>query len=171
MDRTKISKGKKIVGWYDTGAPPPSLAEAKGSAHTRYWYVHFGDEEDGGGGDVVEGLPFFLSLRLRMKFSSISSQISCSSSNTLLHRSCVIVGIFLKLLCSPTPGDSLLLLWWWASAMETRGQDLFYITTITFLTTKGELSIGYGHSPWLAPSLGEVPRYRITSTISCLYLS
>ena len=24
------------MGWYDTGAPPPSLAEAKGSAHT--WY-------------------------------------------------------------------------------------------------------------------------------------
>ena len=24
------------MGWYDTGAPPPSLAEAKGSAHTRY---------------------------------------------------------------------------------------------------------------------------------------
>jgi hypothetical protein len=23
---------------------------------------------------------------------------------------------------------------------------------------------GYGHSPWLVPSLGEVPRYRITIT-------
>ena len=37
--------------------------------------------------------------------------------------------------------------------------------------TKGNLSIGYGHSPWLVPSLGEVPRYRITSTIFYLYLS
>jgi hypothetical protein len=29
---------------------------------------------------------------------------------------------------------------------------------------------GYGHSPWLEPSLGEVPRYRITITFIHLYL-
>ena len=36
MERTKKSKGKRYWRWYDTGAPPPSLAKAKGSAHTRY---------------------------------------------------------------------------------------------------------------------------------------
>jgi hypothetical protein len=48
----------------------------------------FGDEE-GGGGDEVEGLSFLLSLRLRMEFSSFNSPISCSSSNTFLHKSCL----------------------------------------------------------------------------------
>ena len=32
------------------------------------------------------------------------------------------------------------------------------------------IDIGYGHSPWLPPSLGEVPRYHIIPTIFCLYL-
>ena len=48
----------------------------------------FGDEE-GGGGDEVVVFSFFLSLRLRMEFSSFSSLISCSSSNTFLHQSCL----------------------------------------------------------------------------------
>jgi hypothetical protein len=30
---------------------------------------------------------------------------------------------------------------------------------------KGDLILGYGHSPWPRPSLGELPRYRITHTI------
>ena len=34
-----------------------------------------------------------------------------------------------------------------------------------------KLSIGYGHSPWLVPSLGEVPRYRIAITFYHRYLS
>ena len=32
-------------------------------------------------------------------------------------------------------------------------------------------SYGYGHSPWQLPSLGEVPRYRITITSLCLSFS
>ena len=40
--------------------------------------------------------------------------------------------------------------------------------TTIFFTNKEELSIGYGHSPWQLPSLGEVPRYRITTTLLSL---
>ena len=43
------------------------------------------------------------------------------------------------------------------------------IITNTFFTNKEELSIGYGHSPWQLPSLGEVPQYRITITPFYLY--
>ena len=37
-------------------------------------------------------------------------------------------------------------------------------------TKKGTSSHGYGHSPWQLPSLGEVPRYRITITLLSLPL-
>ena len=46
----------------------------------------------------------------------------------------------------------------------------YFTTTTSIFITKRKLSIGYGHSPWLRPSLWEVPWYRITSTIFCLYL-
>ena len=36
---------------------------------------------------------------------------------------------------------------------------------ITTFITKGKLIIRYGHTPWLVPSLGEVPWYRITITL------
>ena len=42
---------------------------------------------------------------------------------------------------------------------------------ITISTNKEELSIWYGHSPWQLPSLGEVPRYRITITLLSLPFS
>ena len=42
------------------------------------------------------------------------------------------------------------------TAMEIQGQDLSFITII-FFTTKGELSIGYGHSPSSAKLGGGAP--------------
>ena len=69
---------QKIVRWYDTGAPPPSLAQAMGSAIPDT-QISFGDEE-GGGGDDVEGLSFsFSSLRQTVKLSILDSSFFVSS--------------------------------------------------------------------------------------------
>ena len=44
-------------------------------------------------------------------------------------------------------------------------EEAYAINKITTVSSnKEELSIWYGHSPWQPPSLGEVPRYRITIT-------
>jgi hypothetical protein len=40
-----------------------------------------------------------------------------------------------------------------------------YTVTNSFVTKAGDLILWYGHSPWPRPSLGELPRYRITHTI------
>ena len=48
----------------------------------------------------------------------------------------------------------------------------YFTTTTSIFITKRKLSIGYGHSPWLLASLGEVPRYRITPlSFAFTYLS
>jgi hypothetical protein len=48
---------------------------------------------------------------------------------------------------------------------KTKDKILSSSTTPSSPLPKKEIYIhGYGHSPWLVPSLGEVPRYRITIT-------
>ena len=87
MDRTKKIKEKD--SGYDTipGHLPQAWRKPRvvSIPNTQF---SFGGEEEGGGDEVV-GLPSFLSLCLRTEFSSFSSRISHSSSNTFLDKSCL----------------------------------------------------------------------------------
>ena len=69
MGRTKISKGKIKWRWYDTGAPPQAWRKPRGVPIPDTQFS-FGDEEGGGGDEVVAILSFmikrFSSLRMTL---------------------------------------------------------------------------------------------------------
>ena len=56
-DRTKISKVKKIVGWYDTGAPPQAWRKPRGVPIPDTQFS-FGGEEDDGDEEEILSLDF-----------------------------------------------------------------------------------------------------------------
>ena len=86
MDKTKV-KAKDSGDDTVSGHLPQAWRKPRGVPIPETQFS-FGDEDDGGGD--VEGLPFFLSLHLRVEFFSFNSPTSCASSSTLLHKSCLI---------------------------------------------------------------------------------
>ena len=86
MDKTKV-KAKDSGDDTVSGHLPQAWRKPRGVPIPDTQFS-LGDEE-AGGGDDVEGLSFFLSLRLRMEFSSFNSPIFCLSSNIFMHKSCL----------------------------------------------------------------------------------
>ena len=84
-DRTKKNGKDKSDGDTIPGHSP-KLGSCQGECPYPYAYVSFfGGGDDGG----VDGVCFFLNLRLRIEFCSLGSSISCSRLNTFLHSSCL----------------------------------------------------------------------------------
>src|SRR3989337_1630530 len=67
----------------------PKLGSCQGECPYPCIYISFFGGGDDGVDDVVGLSSIFLSLRLKIEFSSLKSSISCSSLNILLHNSCL----------------------------------------------------------------------------------
>ena len=103
---------------------------------------------------IAEKILYFLFLLFLVRFVKLGIMSSCSSNH--MEEDAWMMNTETK---SEDPTDVI-----------KGGQGLFFITTTIFFITRGEMSIRYGHSPWLSPSLGEVPRYRIIPLSFCFYL-